>query len=197
MSRFHLKPKDYKSFEKLQEIIDGTKILRTQDDLIHGHWDFVVVGPSSKNASVIREGYAQHARILNSSLYLATLMNPFGREGGVGIPIEDLISEIPEDLKGMEVLQVDPVRPFSIKSQTEGPALDAAVKQVLEFYENKNITIIQSPDEKYWGISVMKYLNDFDRAFPDQLNEAIRKGSLPLKGSLLHGHSVQTPRYYN
>jgi hypothetical protein len=197
MPRFQLKPKDQKSAQKIQEIVDGTKTLKNQDDLIYGQWDFVVVGPSDKTTSVIREGYAQHARILNSSLYFATLANPFGRGEGAGIPIEDLISEIPEDLKGLEVLQVDPVRPFFIKSQTQGPALDEAVKQVMGIYENRNIAVIQSPDEKYWGISVLKYLNDFDRSFPDQLNEAIRKGNLPLRGSLLHRGPTPTPRYYN
>jgi len=176
--------------------MDATKVLRTQDDLVYGQWDFVVVGPSDQKKAIIREGYAQQAKILDSSLYTATLINPFrGNEGTRGIPIEELITEIPEDMKGMEVLQVDPVRPFFIRSQKTAPTLKQAVKLVTKAYEKQNIAIIQSPDEKYWGISIIKYLHDFDRSFPDPVTQAIRNGHLPLKGGLLH--PGQGSRYDN
>ena len=197
MPRFQLKSKNQKTFDKVQEVIEGTRILRTQDDLVYGHWDFVVVGPSSETQSVIREGYAQQAKILTSPVYLTTLAHPRGGFEGRGIPIEELISEVPEDLLGLEVLQIDPVRPFSINSRRVGPPLKEAVDRVMESYGEKNIAIIQTPDEKYWGVSVLKYLNDFDSQFPDYVTEAIRAGRLPLKGSLLHHHANPGSRYYH
>lgn len=197
MPNFQLRPKDKKTYEKIKEILQETKILKTQDDLQYGHWDFVVVGPSSKTNTVIRKGYAQQARILSSPVYLATIMSPNDATGGSGIPIEEIISGVPEDLMGMEVLQIDPVRPFSIDNQSEGPDLKEAVKQVMKRYDNENIAIIETPDEKYWGISVMKYLNDFDRAFPDSVTEAIRTGNLPISGSLLDWNKESKSNYYH
>ncbi len=186
MPRMQLRPKDKETLDKIREIIEGTKILKTQDDLIYGRWDFVVVGPSSRTSSIIREGYAEQAQIYQSPVYLATLGNPSGRDEGVGISIEELIAGVPEEFAGMEVLQIDPLRPFSINSEKKGPSLKKALKETLNDYEDKNIAVIQTPDEKYWGISVLEYLNDFDRSFPDQVTEALRTGNLPLKGNFLN-----------
>ena len=51
-----------------------------------------------------------------------------------------------------------------------------------ENFKDKNIAVIETPDERYWSLSVLKYLNECDQFFPDVLTEALKKGDLPLKG---------------
>jgi hypothetical protein len=180
MPRVSIRSNNVNSFKKLKEIIEHTKILKRQRELIYGRWDFVVFGPKGRNNTIIREGNAEHVRILNSSIYIASIGYPNHVEVH-GIPIEEFMSgDLPEELKGVEIYQVDPLRPLTISMKKEGPLLQNAINLVQKEYEDKNIAIIQTPEEEYWGISVLKYLNECDRYFPDALTEAIRKGNLPI-----------------
>lgn len=187
MPKIELQPKDRKMLEKVKKVAEDTKIVQRQLDLTCGHWDFVVFGPSEGNL-VIREGYAQHAKILDASAYIVSVAQSgnygCGTYGNIKpMPIEDLIADdIPEELKGLEVLNIDPLRPLSISLKKTVPS-SKGEKLLQDNYADKNIAIIQTPDEKYWAISVLKYLNECDRFFPDFLSEAIRKGQLPINAS--------------
>lgn len=189
MPKIELQAKNSKMLKKVKKIVEGTDIIQRQIELTHGHWDFVVMGPN-KNNLVIRKGYAQHVKVLDSSAYVVTVVNPSNYldcSHRNTIPIEEFISgDIPEDLKGLDVLNVDPIRPLSIVLKKTLP-LSKGEKMVQDDYSNKNIAIIQTPDEEYWAISVFKYLNECDQYFPDALNEAIRKGQLPINAKFT-GH---------
>jgi hypothetical protein len=52
----------------------------------------------------------------------------------------------------------------------------------MEEFQDKNIAVIETPDESYWSLSVLKYLKECDQFFPDALTEALKKGRLPIKG---------------
>ena len=186
MPKVELQPKDGKMLKKINKVVEGTNIVQRQLELTCGHWDFVVFGPN-KSSMIIREGYAQHVRILNSAAYIVSVAEQgdyAGRSYGniAPIPIEELVDDIPDELKGLEVLNVDPLRPLSINFKKTVSLLKGE-KLIQENYADKNIAIIQTPDEKYWAISVLKYLNECDRFFPDFLSEAIRKGKLPINAS--------------
>lgn len=184
MPKIELQPRDREMSKKIKKIVEGTNIIQRQLELACGHWDFVVFGPK-KNNLVIREGYAQHMKILDASAYVVSVAGNTNYSGNaygnaLPIPIEDLVAgDIPDELKGLDVLNVDPLRPLSINFKKTVPSLKGE-KLLQNDYADKNIAIIQTPDEKYWAISVLKYLNECDQFFPDFLNEAIRKGQLPI-----------------
>ncbi len=195
MPKIELQPKDEEMLKKINKVAEGTNIVQRQLELTCGHWDFVVFGPSKSNM-VIREGYAQHVRILDSSAYIISVAehgNYTGRSYGniMPVPIEELVADdIPDELKGLEVLNVDPLRPLSISFKKTFPLLKGE-KLLQDNYADKNIAIIQTPDEKYWAISVLKYLNECDRFFPDFLNDAIRKGQLPINARFTNFSSLK------
>ena len=184
MPKVELQPKDSKMLKKIDKVVEGTNIVQRQLELTRGHWDFVVFGPNKCNM-IIREGYAQHVRILDSATYIVSVAEHgdyAGRSYGniAPIPIEELVDDdIPDELKGLEVLNVDPLRPLSINFK-KTVSLSKGEKLIQENYADKNIAIIQTPNEKYWAISVLKYLNECDQFFPDFLSEAIKKGKLPI-----------------
>ena len=91
--------------------------------------------------------------------------------------IEEFIEEdIPEKYKGLEIIQVDPLRPLSIiKKETHHGK--KGVDKIFSEYEDANIAIIRAPRETDWMISVMKYLNDCDQSFPDSVQQAFMSQS--------------------
>ena len=119
MPKVELQPKDSKMLKKIDNVVEGTNIVQRQLELTRGHWDFVVFGANKSNM-IIREGYAQHVRILESAAYIVSVAGhgdyagqPYGNIAP--IPIEELVEDVvPEELKGLEVLSVDPLRPLSI-----------------------------------------------------------------------------------
>ncbi len=187
MPKIELQPKNEEMLKKVKQIVEGTNVVQRQLELAHGHWDFVVFG-TSKNNMVFREGYAQHVKILDASAYVMSVVDIAscrGRShsGAFPVPLEELVAnDIPEDLKGLNVLNVDPLRPLSINFE-KTVSLSKGEKLNQDNYADKNIAIIQTPDEKYWAISVLKYLNECDQFFPDFLNEAIKKGQLPINAT--------------
>lgn len=168
--------------QKVEEVFEQTRILQRQIELEPGRWSFVVFGAQGKEHTIIREGCAVHLRIHDSLVYIATVGDP-GEVGERGMPIEEFAQEeISPDLRGLEIYQVDPFRPLTIYEKRKGPSPAIASETIVEEFRDKNTAIIETPDERYWSLSVLKYLNECDRFFPDVLTEAIRKGSLPLKG---------------
>ena len=166
-----LRAKDQVIFDKLAEAYEKTEIIQRQRELTAGRWDFVVFGASGKNQTVFREGVAEHASIKRAPIYIASLSQS-GLTDVNGIPIEEFIEEdIPEKYKGLEIIQVDPLRPLTIiKKETYYGKKGA--DQIFSEYEDVNIAIIRTPHETDWMISVMKYLNDCDQNFPDAVQQA-------------------------
>ena len=171
MPQIKLRAKDQVIFDKLSEAYEKTEIIQRQRELTAGRWDFVVFGGSGKNQTVLREGFAEHASIKRAPIYIASLSQS-GLTDVNGIPIEEFIDEdIPEKYKGLEIIQVDPLRPLSIikKETHQGKK---GVDKIFSEYENVNIAIIRAPHETDWMISVMKYLNECDQNFPDSVQQA-------------------------
>ena len=166
-----LRAKDQVIFDKLTEAYEKTEIIQRQRELSAGRWDFVVFGESGKNQTVLREGFAEHASIKRAPIYIASLSQS-GLTDVNGIPIEEFIEEdIPEKYKGLEIIQVDPLRPLTIIKKETYYGKKGADK-IFSEYEDVNIAIIRTPHETDWMISVMKYLNDCDQNFPDAVQQA-------------------------
>jgi len=171
-----LRAKDQVIFDKLSEAYEKTEIIQRQRELTAGRWDFVVFGGSGKNQTVLREGFAEHASIKRAPIYIASLSQS-GLTDVNGIPIEEFIDEdIPEKYKGLEIIQVDPLRPLSIIKKETHQGKKGADKIFCE-YEDVNIAIIRAPHETDWMISVMKYLNECDQNFPDSVQQAFMRQS--------------------
>ena len=176
MPQIKLRAKDQVIFDKLAEAYEKTEIIQRQRELSAGRWDFVVFGESGKNQTVLREGFAEHASIKRAPIYIASLSQS-GLTDVNGIPIEEFIDEdIPEKYKGLEIIQVDPLRPLSIikKETCYGKK---GVDKIFSEYEDVNIAIIRTPHETDWMISVMKYLNECDQNFPDSVQQAFMSKS--------------------
>ena len=158
MPQIKLRAKDQVIFDKLTEAYEKTEIIQRQRELAAGRWDFVVFGESDGNKTVLREGFAEHASIKRAPIYIASLAQS-GLTDVNGIPVEEFIDEdIPEKYKGLEIIQVDPLRPLSIVKK-ENYSREKGADKIFNEYEDVNIAIIRAPHETDWMISVMKYLN--------------------------------------
>lgn len=182
MPQFKLRAKDEKVIEAIQEAYEQTVILQRQESITYGRWDFAVFAEAGEDETILRVGYAEHAAIQRAPLYIASLAQP-GLMDLNGIPIEEFITEdVPEEYQGLEIIQVDPVRPLTIKEKKSLPAIATSQDKICREFEDQNIAVIQAPRENDWMIAVMKYLNECDQAFPDpvqaSLNQARNQGNL-------------------
>ena len=176
MPQIKLRAKDQVIFDKLTEAYEKTEIIQRQRELAAGRWDFVVFGESDGNKTVLREGFAEHASIKRAPIYIASLAQS-GLTDVNGIPVEEFIDEdIPEKYKGLEIIQVDPLRPLAIVKKENYSGKKGADK-IFNEYEDVNIAIIRAPHETDWMISVMKYLNECDQNFPDSVQQAFVRQS--------------------
>ena len=181
MPKFRLKAEHQETYQLVEEVLCHTHILRRQLELELGRWSFVVFGPQGNLGTILREGCAVHLRVENALVYVAAVGNP-EEVGMKGMPIEEFAhGDIPDELRDLEIFQIDPVRPLKVFDKRTLPASPDVRDLVLEQFEDKNIAVIETPDEKYWSISVLKYLWECDRFFPDVLTEAIKKGQLPFR----------------
>ncbi len=186
MPQFKLRAKDQKVIDAIQEAYEKSEIIQRQKSITYGRWDFVVFAEAAKNETILREGYAEHAVIQRAPLYIASLAQP-GLTDLNGVPIEEFITEdVPEEYQGLEIIQVDPVRPLTIQEKKNLPAVADSRDKICREYEDQNIAVIQAPREKDWMIGVMKYINECDSAFPDpvqaSLSQARNQGSLFSSG---------------
>ena len=171
MPKIKLRAKDQIIYDKITESYEKTEIIQRQRQLTSGRWDFVVFGDSGSNRTVFREGFAEHASIKRAPIYIASLAQS-GLTDVNGIPIEEFVQEdIPEKYQGLEIIQVDPLRPLTIIKKETYHGKKGADK-IFSEYEDVNIAIIRTPHETDWMISVMKYLNDCDQNFPDAVQQA-------------------------
>lgn len=188
MSKIGLRGTNKDVLKKVANIIEDTVIIKRQLELEYGKWDFVVFGPKDKNTTVIREGFASHLKIEQSLIYLATFGKAGLSEEMSGTPIEEFTDgDIPEELMGLEILDIEPIRPLTITSKKDGPEVSKAIDMLQREYEDRNIAVIKSPEESYWGISILKYMNECDKYFPDIFTEAIKKGKLPINPHMKSG----------
>jgi hypothetical protein len=180
--KLKLRAKDQAVFDKITEAYEKTEIVQRQRQLTAGRWDFVVFGDSEKNQHVFREGFAEHAAIKRAPIYVASLAQS-GLTNVNGVPIEEFVEEdVPEKYQGLEIVQVDPLRPLTVIKKDKYSGKKGADK-IFKIYESANIAIIRSPHESDWMISVMKYLNECDQNFPDPVQQIFlgRTGSSPYK----------------
>ncbi len=178
MPQFKLRTKDANVIEAVQQAYEQSVILQRQESITLGRWDFVVFAEAGKDETVVRVGYAEHAVIQRAPLYIASLAQP-GMMDLNGIPIEEFISEdVPEEYQGLEIIQVDPVRPLTIQEKKSLPAIGQSTDKICAEYEDQNIAVIQAPRENDWMIAVMKYLNECDNAFPDPVQESLAQAKL-------------------
>jgi len=177
--KIKLRAKDKVIYDKITEAYEKTEIVQRQRELAAGRWDFVVFGHAGKNQTVFREGFAEHASIKRAPIYIASLAQS-GLTDVNGIPIEEFIEEdIPEKYQGLEIIQVDPLRPLTIIKKETYSGKNGEDKVCAE-YEEANIALIRSPHETDWMISVMRYLNECDQNFPDPVQQAFSRRSSNL-----------------
>ena len=170
MPKIKLRAKDQVIYDKITESYEKTEIIQRQRQLTSGRWDFVVFGDSGSNRTVFREGFAEHASIKRAPIYIASLAQS-GLTDVNGIPIEEFVQEdIPEKYQGLEIIQVDPLRPLTVVKK-ENYVGKKGPDKICREYEDTNIAIIRSPHETDWMISVMKYLNECDQNFPDPVQQ--------------------------
>lgn len=175
MPQFKLRAKDKKVIEAIQEAYEKTVILQRQETITYGRWDFAVFAEAGKDETILRVGYAEHAVIQRAPLYIASLAQP-GLTDVSGTPIEEFITEdVPEEYQGLEIIQVDPVRPLTIQEKKSLPPIAISADKICREYEDQNIAVIQAPRENDWMIAVMKYLNECDQAFPDPVQESLNQ----------------------
>jgi hypothetical protein len=178
MPQFKLKAKDQKVIEVIQEAYENTVIVQRQKSITYGRWDFVVFGETDKDTTILRVGYAEQAVIQRAPVYIASLAQP-GLTDLNGIPIEEFITEdVPEEYQGLEIIQVDPLRPLSIQEKKSLPAISESADQICKEYEDQNIAVIQAPRENDWMIAVMRYLNECDKSFPDPVQESLSQARM-------------------
>jgi len=175
MPQFKLRAKDKKVIDSIQEAYEQTVIWQRQETITYGRWDFAVFAEAGKDETILRVGYAEHAVIQRAPLYIASLAQP-GLTDVSGTPIEEFITEdVPEEYQGLEIIQVDPVRPLTIQEKKSLPPVAASADKICREYEDQNIAVIQAPRENDWMIAVMKYLNECDQAFPDPVQESLNQ----------------------
>jgi hypothetical protein len=173
MPQFKLRAKDQKVFEALQKAVEETVIVQRQRSMTCGRWDFVVFGEADKGTTLLREGHAEHAAIKRAPLYIASLARP-GLTDLNGVPIEEFITEeVPEEYRGLEIIQVEPIRPLTIAKKRSLPGIGKAADSICKEYEDQNIAVIHAPRETDWMIAVMKYLHECDQVFPDSVQESL------------------------
>ncbi len=172
MPKMGIKAKSQKALELIEKAIEETVIIQRQRSLIIGRWDFVVFGLGKKNEVVSRKGYAEQATIKRAPVYVASLGDSSLTQGQ-GIPIEELVEEdLPEEYMGLEVYQINPLRPLVIEEKRKEEGGTKVIDKIVKEYESENIAIIQAPKDKDWPIAVLKYLTLCDKDFPDAALQA-------------------------
>ena len=171
MKHINLKAEEREIIKKAEQAIAETIVHRQPFITESGIWPFVVIGPDDNGMSVIRVGSAEQSKIQASPLYIATLGGDYIPDSD-GVPIEELTDgDIPEEMAGLSVFNVTPLRPLSISLKKAGPPLPDGLDEVLDIYKDDRTAIIETPSESYWALSVFKYLDESDRFFPDPVLE--------------------------
>jgi len=179
MPQFRLRAEHAETFELIGKVFSEKQIIKRELERELGRWRFVVFGRQGNEGMILREGCAMHLAVDDALVYIATLGDP-EMLGMRGMPIEEFArGDIPDELRDLEIFHIDPVRPLKIYEKRKLPSAPTVRDMILEEFQPKNIAIIETPDEKYWSLSVLKYLYECDRFFPDVLTEALKQGRMP------------------
>lgn len=189
MGKISIRAKQERAFAKVEATLENTIIHQRQSSLVLGRWDFVVFGPSiNKKEVVLRICVAEQAYIQRASVYLASIGDPaiMGQSGMM--TIEELADgDVSEELMGLEVYHVAPLRPINIIDKRKGDDLDRMRDKTLEEFSGANTAIIETPDQEAWSLSALKYLHQCDENFPDpvmlELRSRMRDTSMTFGGS--------------
>lgn len=176
MGKFSFSAASEKVRRKVSETLEGTVIHRRQQELAIGRWDFVVFGAGEKKGSVItRVCVAEQAIIEKAHTYIASVGDPakVGRSGVMSIE-EIAGGDIPDSLVGLDIYHMSPFRPIEILSLRKTRGLDCSRDLLFEEFGDKNIAIIETPDEAAWSVSALKYLDECDTFFPDPVMSHLR-----------------------
>lgn len=167
MDKMEFRLKDRRFMAKVERVLAETVVHRRQFKIRDGVWPFVVFGPDADGNAVIRVGSAEQARIHKIPVYIATIGGPHVSDSE-GLPIEELAGgDIPDELVGMKVFHLSPMRPLLVNTKRVGSRLDKRVPdELMEFYKGNDSAVIETPDEAYWALSVLKYLDEVDRFLP-------------------------------
>jgi len=171
---------DRKALAKVERVLAETVIHRRQMHVSDGVWPFVVFGPDADGNAVIRTGSAEQMRIHAAPVYIATLGGPHIPDSE-SVPVDEIAAgDVPEELKDMKLVHISPLRPLAVTSKKRGASMKEAVNEVMDMYKGNDIAVIETPDESYWVLSVLKYLDETDRFFPDPVvsmfNERLGNG---------------------
>lgn len=181
MPQFRLRVEHAETFDLIERVFDETRIIKREKELELGRWRFVVFGRQGTEGTVVREGCAMHLAVDDRLVYVATLGDP-EILGVRGMPLEEFArGDIPDELRDLEIYHIDPVRPLKISEKRTLPSDPAVRDMIIEEFQQRNIAVIETPDEKYWSLSVLKYLYECDRFFPDVLTEALKHGGMPSR----------------
>jgi len=177
MSKVSLRASEEKVRRKVERTLEGTIVHQRQSELALGRWDFAVFGPSPEGkGAVLRVGAAEQMIIQQAGVYVVSL----GAPESVGHPgmmsIEELSGgDVSEELRGLEVYHVAPLRPMNVSDKQAGPSLERMREKVFDRFGDTNIAIIETPDERAWIVSALKYLHECDELLPDPVLSTIRK----------------------
>jgi hypothetical protein len=169
MGKMKIKLNDKKSLKKIERVIHETVVHRRQFRMQLGVWPFVVFGPRPDGLTVVRAGSAEQSMIQRLPVYIATLGDHVPDHDGV--PIEEIVEgEVPAELSGLKVFNLTPLRPLNVTSKRETSATGQdAIAEIMELYKGNDTAVIETPDESFWALSVLKYLDESDTVFPSPI----------------------------
>ncbi len=154
----------------VEEAMEKTVIHRPQHELAVGRWDFVVFGPDGKGAATARVCVAEQGLIRQAPVYLAAL-----GESGHGVTLGELTDDdCDPKMADLTIESIAPWRPIEIVSRRHDADLDPLRDRIFAEFEGANMGLVETPDEKVWGISAFRYLAECDEAFPDPVMRTIR-----------------------
>jgi hypothetical protein len=156
--------------------MEGSIIHQRQRELVPGRWDMVVFGPSrKKKGGVLRALVAEQLVIQQASVYMASIGDP-AIIGGPGMISLDELSggDLSDELSGLEIYNISPIRPIDIVERREWDNFEKMRDLALKEFSDKNIALIETPDESAWSLAALKYLDQLDEIFPDPLMSVIR-----------------------
>lgn len=176
MGKISLRAQEERARRKVAETIEGTVIHQRQGELTYGRWDFAVFGPAARGRkAALRVGAAEQMMIQRAAVYLAAVGDP-EQVGGPGMmTIEELSGgDIPDELAGLEMYHVAPLRPIEIIRNEKAESLDHLRDMVFAEFGGRNIAIIETPDEAAWSVSVLRYLHETDELLSDPVMTRLR-----------------------
>jgi hypothetical protein len=177
MGKVSFTANDDKVRRKVADILEKTVIHQRQTEIALGQWDFLIFGPGRVPGApaVARVCVARQALIQKAPLYHTLVGDPYQIGSAGMMPIEELTGpDIDDELRGLEIYHVSPLRPIEVTSRRASHHIDALRDLVFSEFTDKNIAIVETPDESAWGVAALRYLHECDETFPDEIMGLIK-----------------------